>query len=70
MMETKQETAAKFATVAQLSQCEKAFSPSALRALIFNARNNGLEPAIRRLGRKVLIDVAEFRSWVDRAGGA
>lgn len=70
MMEMKAEPTAKFATVAQLAQCEKAFSAAALRALIFNAKRNGLEPAIRRLGRRVLIDVPAFREWVDREGGA
>lgn len=36
-----------------------------LRHLIFNADQNGFERAIRRVGRRVLIDEAEFFAWVD-----
>jgi len=40
-----------------------------LRHLIFNARTNGFDAVIRRVGRRVLIDEAAFFVWVDRVGG-
>lgn len=36
-----------------------------LRHLIFHASANGFEKVIRRVGRCVLIDEAEFFRWVD-----
>ena len=43
-------------------------SRAALRNLIFKAETNGLASAIRRVGRRVLIDEAAFFAWVDRQG--
>jgi len=42
-----------------------AFSESAIRWHIFNAKRNGLDPHIRRIGRKVLVNVAGFRDWIE-----
>ena len=53
-----------WATPKQLSTIETAFSESSLRWIIFQAKRNGLEPHIRRIGRKVLINVAGFRQWI------
>jgi hypothetical protein len=39
-----------------------------LRHLIFNAGNNGFDAVVRRCGRRVLIDEAEFFAWVARQG--
>lgn len=39
-----------------------------LRYLIFNARHNGINKAIRRVGRRVLIDEAAFFQWVAEQG--
>ena len=36
-----------------------------LRSLIFNADSNGFDKAIRRVGRRVLIDEEQFFRWVD-----
>lgn len=70
-------------TVAQLAAKHPAFSENSLRALIFAAKprvgairkgaksalpGNGLAAAIRRIGRRVLINEHEFLSWVDRQG--
>lgn len=41
-----------------------------LRHLIFHADQNGFSKAIRRIGRRVLIDEAAFFQWVDEQGGA
>jgi hypothetical protein len=35
-----------------------------LRHLIFNAKANGFDKCIRRVGRRVLIDEAAFVEWV------
>ena len=36
-----------------------------LRALVFNSKNNGFERCIRRVGKRILIDEAEYFAWVD-----
>ena len=41
-----------------------------LRHLIFHARSNGFATAIRRVGRRVLIDERAFFAWVEQQGGA
>ena len=69
-----------FLTVEQFSERNPAFSPAALRNLIFKARpressigeipGNGLAEcgAILRLGRRVLLDELKFLDWVARKG--
>lgn len=49
-------------------QMRNAFSEASIRWHIFNAKRNGLEPHIRRIGRKVLINVAGFQSWIENQG--
>jgi hypothetical protein len=39
-----------------------------LRHLIFNAHRNGFGAAIRRVGRRVLIDERAFFQWVEQQG--
>ena len=41
-----------------------------LRHLIFNAGANGFHAAVKRVGRRVLIDEQAFFVWVDQQGGA
>lgn len=36
-----------------------------LRHLIFNAKGNGFDAVVRRVGRRVLIDERAFFEWVD-----
>ena len=36
-----------------------------LRWMIFNAKTNGFDAVIRRVGRRVLIDEAAFFEWVE-----
>ena len=62
-------------TVKQFAGKYPAFSQSSLRNLIFLAANrktsigtikgNGLDIALIRLGRKLLIDEARFFAWID-----
>jgi hypothetical protein len=41
-----------------------------LRHLIFNAKSNGFDKVVRRVGRRVLIDEQAFFDWVNaREGG-
>lgn len=67
-------------TIRQLSERYPAFSEPALRNLVFCAKprqstkgpipGNGLDRAIIRVGRKVLIDAEQFQSWLrEKQGG-
>lgn len=67
-------------TVKQFAERYPAWSEQALRWLIFNAkdrmlakemqRGNGLECAILRQGRKVLIDEDMFLQWLENSNQA
>lgn len=52
-------------TVKQMALRHEAFTESSFRYLIFNAKENGLEPAIKRVGRKVLIHEIKFLRWIE-----
>lgn len=52
-------------TLRQLAAGNPAFSESALRWHVFNAKTNGLDRAIIRVGRKLLIDETEFCKWLE-----
>ena len=52
-------------TVKQLSVSSPAFSEASLRWTIFCAEQNGLARALVKVGRRVLIDVAEFERWLE-----
>ena len=43
------------------------FSTGCVRSLIWNEDNNGLKQAraIKRIGKRILIDVDEFFLWID-----
>lgn len=40
-----------------------------LRHLIFNAKTNGFDKVIRRVGRRILIDETAFFKWVEEQNG-
>ncbi|HAT8370926.1 TPA: DNA-binding protein [Legionella pneumophila subsp. pneumophila] len=42
-----------------------AFTESSIRWLIFNEHQNGFSRCIRRIGKKVLLDLDQFESWID-----
>ncbi len=62
-------------TVRQFAAKHQAFTQSSLRNLIFLAasrksskgtiQGNGLDVALVRIGRKLLIDEAKFFEWID-----
>lgn len=64
-------------TVRQTAEAEPAFTEAAIRNIVFHAKprksskgeieGNGLDPYIRRIGRKVVIDLTGFKWWI-RAG--
>lgn len=45
------------------------FTQPSLRWLIFNAKSNGFDEAIVRLGRKIYIDRERFGQWLERQRG-
>ncbi len=54
-----------FLTVKQLADEPGYPSEGALRWLIHRSAHNGLDVAIRRVGRRVLINKRAFLAWVD-----
>ncbi len=44
---------------------EPAITEGSLRWLIFNAQENGLDQALVRVGRRVLIDLDAFNDWLE-----
>lgn len=52
-------------TVSQWNQFYPWPTPAGLRHLIFYAKTNGFHQVMRRVGRRVLIDEAEFFRWLD-----
>ena len=52
-------------TVKQFSARNPAFSEGSLRWLLFNSRENKLDAAVVRVGRRVLIDEDRFFAWVE-----
>ena len=61
-------TQPEWATPKKLSQVEDAFSEASIRWHVFNSKHNGLDPHVRRVGRKVLINIAGFRAWIKSQG--
>jgi hypothetical protein len=55
-------------SVKQFSQRYPAFSESSLRYHIFHEKTNGLNRAIRRVGRKVIISEPDFIEWIEKQG--
>lgn len=57
-------------TIPQFADKHPAFTQGSLRKLIFNGDINGCLVAIKRLGRRVLIDENAFLGWVLAQGKA
>ena len=79
-MQASQVTAPVLSTVRQFSERHPAFPQGSIRNLIFYAKprhtsrgridGNGVDAAIVRVGRKVLIDEGRFFEWVEKQRGA
>ena len=52
-------------TVKQFCQEHPAFTQGGMRWLLFHRQQNGLERAVVKVGRRVLIDVEEFFAWIN-----
>lgn len=52
-------------TVKQLAEKTPYLSESAIRWMLFNRRTNGLDKAVTKLGKKVLVDDEKFNQWVE-----
>jgi len=53
-----------WATVKEICNYYPSFSEPAMRCIIHNRINNGFECCIRRIGRKLLINLAAFENWI------
>ena len=51
-------------TVAQFA-ADSPFTSGQVRWWIFNAQNNGLSPAVLRVGRRVYLDTIAFERWLE-----
>lgn len=60
----------RFATFKQTARQYPAFSESSLRWLRFNGGENGFNVCVRKIGRKVFLDLDAFERWIDEQGGA
>ena len=56
-------------TVNQFCEANPAFTPGGIRWLLFNRDINGLEQAVVKIGRRVLIDEDKFFEWLDEQNG-
>jgi hypothetical protein len=52
-------------TVRQFCAENPVFSPGGIRWLLFHRRENGLDRAVVRCGRRIFIDVDRFFAWLD-----
>ena len=58
-----------YLTSRQLAECGRyPFTAAALNMLVFRSKTNGLEKAIRRVGRKILISEDLFIAWLESKG--
>ena len=57
-------------TVRQLAEASPAFSEQSIRWLIFNSERNGLDTALVRVGRRVLVDTERFNEWLEERRGS
>jgi hypothetical protein len=61
----------RFSCVKEIAKAySDAFSESSIRWLIFNEKTNGFSCCVKRIGRKVLIDLDQFEAWITKQGEA
>lgn len=59
---------ARLLTVSQFVEKHSWATKGGLRALLFNRKKNGLDAAVVRLGRKLLLDEEQFFQWLESRG--
>ena len=52
-------------TVRQFSEAHPAFTVGSLRHFLFFRESNGLDVAVRRVGRKLLLSERDFFAWIE-----
>jgi hypothetical protein len=52
-------------TVRQFCQAPPAFTLGGMRWFLFHRQTNGLERAVVKVGRRILIDEEKFFGWLD-----
>ncbi len=56
----------RLATVKQIPELYPGvFTEASIRWLIFNEKQNGFSKCVRRIGKKLVIDINIFESWID-----
>lgn len=55
----------RYMTVPMLAEAYPAFPEASLRWLLFKRASNGLEAAVIRVGRRLLISEAGWRAWLE-----
>ena len=59
----------KLRTVRQIAETSPAFSEASLRWYLFNSKQNGLEAAVVRVGRRLYLDLDGFNRWLEEQRG-
>ena len=52
-------------SVRQLAEANPAFTEASIHWLVFNAKDNGFDEVIVRVGRRVLLDIDRFNKWLE-----
>ena len=65
ILEVRKLNADQLLTVKQLAEKSPAFSEASIRWKILQAEKNGLDRALVKVGRRILIDVVEFERWLE-----
>ena len=60
----------KWLTIRQLADANPCFTESSLRWLVFHQSTNGFDRCVRRIGKKILISLADFENWVESHGSS
>lgn len=58
-----------FLTIPEISKRYPAFTEGSLRWLRFHGEENGFNKCVRKIGKKCLICLREFRLWIDTQKG-
>ena len=61
-------TVKRLATIRQLANLYEAFPQTTIRWLIHKKKTNGFDVCVKRIGRKIVIDLDLFEDWIDKQG--
>lgn len=59
-------TVKRVATIKQAADLYPAFSESSLRWLVSHEKENNFSEVIRRVGRRILLDLDDFENWISK----